>query len=119
MPTAQQAAATATWPSLPEHDVRFESLQRLCQSSINRGTCLNALLSESGAPSHSCFLRKQRDAVFPPPPPPPSDEHPSWTDESWASPLDVTRRIFCNRSLNMRTISAIGFDMVGVCCCCA
>lgn len=24
----------------------------------------------------------------------------------------MTRRIFCNRSLNMRTISSIGFDMV-------
>lgn len=64
----------------------------------------------------SCFMPltwPQRDAVFPPPPPPPSDDHPAWTDESWASPLDATRRIFCNRSLNMRTISAIGFDMVG------
>ena len=47
--------------------------------------------------------------------PPPSDDYPSWTDESWASPLDVTRRIFCNRSLNMRTITAVGFDMVRRC----
>jgi hypothetical protein len=47
--------------------------------------------------------------------PPPSDDYPSWTDESWASPLDVTRRIFCNRSLNMRTITAVGFDMVSRC----
>jgi hypothetical protein len=30
----------------------------------------------------------------------------------WASPLDIRRRVFCNRSLNMKRITAIGFDMV-------
>ena len=28
-----------------------------------------------------------------------------------ASPLDVRRRVFCNRSLNMKSIRAVGFDM--------
>jgi len=28
-----------------------------------------------------------------------------------ASPLDVRRRVFCNRSLNMKSITAVGFDM--------
>lgn len=52
------------------------------------------------------------DAVFPPPPPPPSEDQPTWTQMSWdATPLDVTRRIFCNRSLNMRSINAVGFDL--------
>ena len=48
----------------------------------------------------------------PPPPPPLCDDHPAWADEVWASPLDVRRRIFCNRSLNMDQIRAVGFDMV-------
>lgn len=39
--------------------------------------------------------------MLPPPPPPVSDDYPAWWDEVWASPLDVRRRIFCNRSLNM------------------
>jgi len=51
------------------------------------------------------------DAVFPPPPPPPSDKQPTWTQTAAGTHVDVTRRIFCNRSLNMRSISAIGFDL--------
>ena len=50
-------------------------------------------------------------SAFPPPPPPPNDGQPLWTDEVWASPLDVRRRIFCNRSLSMRSITAVGFDL--------
>ncbi len=42
--------------------------------------------------------------MVPPPPPPLSDELPCWWDEVWASPVDVRRRIFCNRSLNMQHI---------------
>lgn len=34
-----------------------------------------------------------------------------WTDQVWASPLDIRRRVFCNRSLNMKNIKAVGFDM--------
>lgn len=48
---------------------------------------------------------------FPPPPPQVSNDQPLWTDEIWASPLDIRRRIFCNRSLNMKSIAAVGFDM--------
>lgn len=50
-------------------------------------------------------------ALFPPPPPQPNDGQPLWTDEVWASPLDVRRRIFCNRSLSMQSILAVGFDL--------
>jgi hypothetical protein len=42
--------------------------------------------------------------MVPPPPPPLSDDLPCWWDEVWASPVDVRRRIFCNRSLNMQHI---------------
>jgi hypothetical protein len=45
-------------------------------------------------------------------PPPPSDS-PGWTDEVWARPVDIRRQIYCNRSLSMKQIKAIGFDMVG------
>ena len=44
--------------------------------------------------------------MVPPPPPPLSDDYPAWWDEVWASPLDIRRRIFCNRSLNMQHIKA-------------
>eukprot|EP00850_Spirogloea_muscicola_P001297 SM000005S17094 [mRNA] locus=s5:81919:86587:+ [translate_table: standard] len=41
-----------------------------------------------------------------------SDEDtPTWTSRVWASPVDVKRRIFCNRALNMKSIVAVGFDM--------
>ncbi|KAK9843987.1 hypothetical protein WJX81_001142 [Elliptochloris bilobata] len=56
-----------------------------------------------------------RAGMGPPPPPPLSDDHPAWADEVWASPLDVRRRIFCNRSLNMSQIRAVGFDMDYTC----
>lgn len=46
-----------------------------------------------------------------PPPPAPTDHSPVWTEPIWASPLDAPRRIFCNRSLNMKSIKAVGFDM--------
>eukprot|EP00898_Chlorokybus_atmophyticus_P002579 jgi/Chlat1/3321/Chrsp22S03415 len=40
------------------------------------------------------------------------EQHPSWDDgQVWASPLTYSKRIFCNRSLNMRSIRSIGFDM--------
>ncbi|KAI7837934.1 hypothetical protein COHA_008240 [Chlorella ohadii] len=42
---------------------------------------------------------------------PAAEEQPVWTDQVWASPLDIRRRVFCNRSLNMRSIAAVGFDM--------
>lgn len=29
----------------------------------------------------------------------------------WVSPLDFRKQIFCNRSLNMKSIVAVGFDM--------
>lgn len=50
-------------------------------------------------------------ALFPPPPPQPNEGQPLWTDEVWASPLDVRRRIFCNRSLSLKSITAVGFDL--------
>lgn len=33
------------------------------------------------------------------------------TGRWWSRPLDTGKKIFCNRSLNMRSIEAIGFDM--------
>ncbi|KAL4448376.1 hypothetical protein ABPG75_005595 [Micractinium tetrahymenae] len=56
-------------------------------------------------------LRDKTTVAFPPPPVACSEEQPVWTDQVWASPLDIRRRVFCNRSLNMKSISAIGFDM--------
>lgn len=54
----------------------------------------------------------QSSSQFPPPPPPPSVHQPGWSDtEIWASLRDDRRRIFCNRTLNMASIRAVGFDM--------
>jgi hypothetical protein len=50
-------------------------------------------------------------AAGPFPPPPLSDDGSSWTEEVGAAPLDPRRRVYCNRSLNMRSIRAVGFDM--------
>ena len=36
---------------------------------------------------------------------------PLWGSVVWASAIDVRRQIFCNRSLNMKSIQAVGFDM--------
>ena len=59
---------------------------------------------------YSCPMQPVHRGVghmVPPPPPPLSDELPCWWDEVWASPVDVRRRIFCNRSLNMEHIKVI------------
>eukprot|EP00889_Picochlorum_renovo_P006675 jgi/Picre1/33705/NNA_001184.t1 len=48
---------------------------------------------------------------FMPPPPRPEQGTTVWEIESAYSPLEAPRRIFCNRSLNMGSIKAVGFDM--------
>lgn len=51
-------------------------------------------------------------AVFPPPPPLASETNPLWTDDAAEEPcMPPSRRIFCNRSLNMAAVRAVGFDM--------
>ena len=45
-----------------------------------------------------------RVSLIPPPPPPPSQELPGWSPDVWASSADPTRKVFCNRSLNMASI---------------
>lgn len=44
-------------------------------------------------------------------PPPAPGSSPAWTDGVWTGPVDVRTQIFCNRSLNMKQIKAVGFDM--------
>ncbi|CAG9464098.1 unnamed protein product [Pedinophyceae sp. YPF-701] len=34
-----------------------------------------------------------------------------WDDDGWAAPLPLPRRVFCNRSLNMAKVRAVGFDL--------
>ena len=62
-------------------------------------------------PSWPPLPRAARTIAYPPPPPLRSDEQSVWADEVWAPPLAPARRVFCNRSLNMRHIRAVGFDM--------
>eukprot|EP01026_Neomeris_dumetosa_P053797 TRINITY_DN4814_c0_g1_i8.p1 TRINITY_DN4814_c0_g1~~TRINITY_DN4814_c0_g1_i8.p1 ORF type:complete len:190 (-),score=15.87 TRINITY_DN4814_c0_g1_i8:91-660(-) len=38
-------------------------------------------------------------------------QYPSWPCNDEAHPFDANRRVFCNRSLNMNSITAVGFDM--------
>lgn len=42
---------------------------------------------------------------------PPPVVQPIWTDPCFGSQLDAQRQIFCNRSLPMDSIKAVGFDM--------
>lgn len=83
------------------------------------GSHLTRCLSTNGSSPGSFSLtawpplprNKEEDSAFIPPPPPMTVGIPAWTDQRWASPLDLRRRIFCNRSLNMKSIRAVGFDM--------
>jgi len=43
--------------------------------------------------------------------PPPSTSKSSWDEPIWESPIDPARQIFCNRTLNMKSIKSVGFDM--------
>ena len=53
-----------------------------------------------------------RNVFFPPPPPRPTEHKPGTCDtEIWSDLKDDRRRIYCNRSLNMTSIRAVGFDM--------
>ncbi|KAA6422922.1 MAG: cytosolic purine 5-nucleotidase [Trebouxia sp. A1-2] len=64
-----------------------------------------------GAERGVCSQGQSTVLAFPEGPPPPSAELPGWEDRACVSNLDVRRNIFCNRSLNMRSIKAVGFDM--------
>ncbi|KAF8065819.1 nt5c2 [Scenedesmus sp. PABB004] len=44
-------------------------------------------------------------------PAPPSSRLALWTEQPWGAALPAGRQIFCNRSLNMKQIKAVGFDM--------
>lgn len=34
-----------------------------------------------------------------------------WSSQGWTSKIELRNQIFCNRSLNMKNIVAVGFDM--------
>eukprot|EP00775_Hariotina_reticulata_P000930 gene930-1256_t len=44
-------------------------------------------------------------------PAPPSSRQAIWSEQVWGYNLGPSRQIFCNRSLNMKQIKAVGFDM--------
>ena len=73
----------------------------ICSSTVVALLVLNGekVRASSRSLSYSSFssLDLDEDGVLKPLPP--------------ASPLDVRRRVFCNRSLNMKSIRAVGFDM--------
>ncbi|KAL6778220.1 hypothetical protein ACKKBG_A17375 [Auxenochlorella protothecoides x Auxenochlorella symbiontica] len=63
-------------------------------------------------PAAKLDARTAMSAVFPPPPPLASEANPLWTDDAAEEPcMPPSRRIFCNRSLNMAAVRAVGFDM--------
>ncbi|DBA91731.1 TPA: hypothetical protein ACH3X1_003327 [Trebouxia sp. C0004] len=72
---------------------------------------LTVAAAPPGAERGVCSQGQSTVLAFPPGPPPPSEELPGWEDQACVSNLDVRRNIFCNRSLNMRSIRAVGFDM--------
>ncbi|KAK9813561.1 hypothetical protein WJX73_007197 [Symbiochloris irregularis] len=86
------------------------------QASSTRVHCMHMSARDQDVKEDSTHVQPGtapvvRTSLIPPPPPPPSPELPGWSPDVWASSLDPTRRVFCNRSLNMASIKAIGFDM--------
>lgn len=55
-------------------------------------------------------LGKLRGTPIPPPPAEP-DAPPKWTQGGPTEPMHGRHRVFCNRSLNMRAVKTVGFDM--------
>lgn len=95
---------------------------RACRSELRQiNTVSDEALKGKAKTSRSCMAdieRSSSNKSTPPgatfPPPPLSRISPLWTDEVWSSPIDIRHRIFCNRSLNMKSIKAVGWDMVRV-----
>ncbi|CAL5221480.1 g3680 [Coccomyxa viridis] len=102
-------------PQLVQYSSRMDSSHRQQDGQSIRSSATDAHVGASPPTGHSAGVLKPLQPgmghMVPPPPPPLSDELPCWWDEVWASPVDVRRRIFCNRSLNMQHIKSIGFDM--------
>lgn len=61
--------------------------------------------------SVSCSAEKRVSVTESSPPPSPHASQPIWTDPSGGIDVDIRRQIFCNRSLTMDSIKAVGFDM--------
>lgn len=108
--------------ALPQHQP-FVSAPMLMQARwqsrltsvlpLRRQTCIlsrcAAVDTHQSAEHGFCSKGQSTSLAFPPGPP--SDELPGWEDRACVSNLDVRRNIFCNRSLNMKSIKAVGFDM--------
>ena len=58
-----------------------------------------------------CSIERRISVTETSPPPVSHSAQPIWTDPSGNADLDIRRRIFCNRSLTMDSIKAVGFDM--------
>lgn len=88
------------------------SFTRCCSCQTGNGAWGANAREELPLPLRPCPLPADAVSVTNAPPPPSiSESQPAWTAPMWASPLSIKRRIFCNRSLKMESIVAVGFDM--------
>lgn len=83
-----------------QYDVVLPVMSRRRYTLLDRGRVYGQ--DKSNASAHQ--------EAYPWPPRPPEEASSVWTEEMFAT-LDATRRIFCNRTLNMGSIKCIGFDM--------
>ena len=94
---------------------RATATRSLSSSFDRRATNIRAYSSRSSTSSSaasSSSVMETKNTFFPPPPAPPSEHQPGVCDtEVWSALNDDRRRIYCNRSLNMASIQAVGFDM--------
>lgn len=92
------------------HDSGVKIKERMLYYDIQKAPCRSdirmyvAFDGKESTQEHS-----ELPSAYPVPPRPPEETN-VWTEEMYAT-LDVPRRIFCNRSLNMSSIRCIGFDM--------
>ena len=89
-------------------DVRLH--QKYCRQDAYLGRPLHARRYVGSTALKDSDMGGVKDVSTYPVPPRPEESSPVWTEEMYTT-LDLQRRIFCNRSLNMSSIKAVGFDM--------
>lgn len=85
----------------------FRAVNNSANASAHRGSMLNQVVNQmevTTESSNALFEHHQDANVF-------GQKFPIWTSHESGRSIDMRKQIFCNRSLNMKSIVAIGFDM--------
>eukprot|EP00879_Flechtneria_rotunda_P000833 GHRR01000958.1.p1 GENE.GHRR01000958.1~~GHRR01000958.1.p1 ORF type:complete len:660 (+),score=216.69 GHRR01000958.1:198-2177(+) len=94
---------------------RVSSSNSWSSSSSGSSSYSTSVVAAASAPTATASsteaLKAQVQQEYGVIPAPPSRRSPIWTEQVWGQSLPASRQIFCNRSLNMKQIKAVGFDM--------